>query len=80
MAKLFAAEASHKVVDTALQIHGGYGYMKEYAIERLSLIHISSTQYGRGTQGYYDYEADEQLLAAPVSIADCGDADVLRCV
>ncbi len=35
MAKLFAAEASHKVVDTALQIHGGYGYMKEYPIERL---------------------------------------------
>ena len=35
MAKLFAAEASHKVVDTALQIHGGYGYMKEYAIERI---------------------------------------------
>jgi hypothetical protein len=34
-AKLFAAEASHKVVDTALQIHGGYGYMKEYAIERI---------------------------------------------
>lgn len=35
MAKLFAAEASHKVVDTALQIHGGYGYMKEYPIERI---------------------------------------------
>lgn len=35
MAKLFAAEASHKVVDTALQVHGGYGYMKEYPIERL---------------------------------------------
>lgn len=35
MAKLFAAEASHKIVDTALQIHGGYGYMKEYPIERI---------------------------------------------
>ncbi len=35
MAKLFAAEASHKIVTTALQIHGGYGYMKEYPIERL---------------------------------------------
>ena len=23
------------MVDTALQIHGGYGYMKEYAIERI---------------------------------------------
>lgn len=35
MAKLFAAEASHKIVTNALQIHGGYGYMKEYPIERL---------------------------------------------
>lgn len=35
MAKLFTAEASHKIVTTALQIHGGYGYMKEYPIERL---------------------------------------------
>lgn len=35
MAKLFGAEASHKIVTTALQIHGGYGYMKEYPIERM---------------------------------------------
>ena len=34
-AKLFASEAAHRVVDKALQIHGGYGYMKEYPIERL---------------------------------------------
>ena len=39
-------------------------------------IREASTQYGRGTQGYYDYEADEQMLAAPITIADCGDADV----
>lgn len=35
MAKLFASETAHYVVDRALQIHGGYGYMKEYTIERL---------------------------------------------
>ncbi|MEL7566594.1 MAG: acyl-CoA dehydrogenase family protein [Dehalobacterium sp.] len=35
MAKLFAAEAAHRVVDKALQIHGGYGYMKDYPIERM---------------------------------------------
>ncbi|MBI2954887.1 MAG: acyl-CoA dehydrogenase family protein [Chloroflexi bacterium] len=34
MAKLFASEMSHRVVHKALQIHGGYGYMKEYPIER----------------------------------------------
>ena len=35
MVKLFAAEMSHRVCHKALQIHGGYGYMKEYKIERL---------------------------------------------
>jgi len=35
MAKLYASETAHWVVDRALQIHGGYGYMKEYPIERL---------------------------------------------
>lgn len=35
MAKLFASEACHKVVTESLRIHGGYGYSKEYTIERL---------------------------------------------
>lgn len=35
MAKLFASEACHRVVTEALRIHGGYGYAKEYTIERL---------------------------------------------
>jgi butyryl-CoA dehydrogenase len=34
MAKLFAAEMAHRVTHDALQIHGGYGYVKEYAAER----------------------------------------------
>lgn len=33
-AKLFAAEAACKVTDLAVQIHGGYGYSKAYAVER----------------------------------------------
>jgi butyryl-CoA dehydrogenase len=33
-AKLFAAEASCTVTDLAVQIHGGYGYSKAYAVER----------------------------------------------
>ncbi len=33
-AKLFASEASCKVTDLAVQIHGGYGYSKAYAVER----------------------------------------------
>ena len=35
MAKLFASEMSHRVCHKSLQIHGGYGYMKDYKIERL---------------------------------------------
>jgi butyryl-CoA dehydrogenase len=35
IAKLFASEMSHRVCHKSLQIHGGYGYMKDYKIERL---------------------------------------------
>ncbi|MFZ5644872.1 MAG: acyl-CoA dehydrogenase family protein [Bacillota bacterium] len=34
MAKLIGAQVSHKVADMALQIHGGYGYMMEYEVQR----------------------------------------------
>ena len=34
MAKLFATRVCHEVADDCVQIHGGYGYMKEYEIER----------------------------------------------
>ncbi len=34
MAKLYASEAANRIVNQAVQIHGGYGYMKEYAVER----------------------------------------------
>jgi short/branched chain acyl-CoA dehydrogenase len=35
MAKLYTGELSHRVVNQALQIHGGYGYMDEFPISRL---------------------------------------------
>ena len=34
MAKLFASEAANRAVAHAVQIHGGAGYVKEYAVER----------------------------------------------
>ena len=34
MAKLFASEMANKVAYQALQIHGGYGYTKEFPVER----------------------------------------------
>ena len=35
MAKLFASETAMRATRSAIQIHGGYGYMREYEIERL---------------------------------------------
>jgi len=34
MAKLFASEAACRITGQAVQLHGGYGYMKEYPVER----------------------------------------------
>ncbi|RNL77292.1 acyl-CoA dehydrogenase family protein [Nocardioides marmorisolisilvae] len=35
MAKMIASEYAHEVVEDSFRIHGGYGYSKEYEIERL---------------------------------------------
>ena len=35
MAKLFSTEVSERVCYKAIQIHGGYGYVREYAVERM---------------------------------------------
>jgi len=34
MAKLFASEAASRVTNKAIQVHGGYGFIKDYAVER----------------------------------------------
>ena len=34
MAKLYATEAANRVAYQAVQMHGGYGYMREFAVER----------------------------------------------
>ena len=36
MAKLFASEMAEKVCSDAIQIHGGYGYLQDYAVERIA--------------------------------------------
>ena len=35
MSKLYAAEMANRVAYKAVQIHGGYGYIKDYAVERI---------------------------------------------
>lgn len=48
MAKLFASEVSSKVTNLAIQIHGGYGYIKEFPVERY-LRDAKLTEIGEGT-------------------------------
>lgn len=48
MAKLFASETATRVCNDALQIHGGYGYTREFAIER-HLRDAKLCEIGEGT-------------------------------
>lgn len=50
MAKWWATENHRKVVDTALQIHGGYGFMEEYEISRHYLDSRVDTIYAGSTE------------------------------
>ncbi len=47
-AKLFASEVSSRATNAALQIHGGYGYVTEYPVERY-LRDAKLTEIGEGT-------------------------------
>ena len=35
MAKLFASEMAERVCSAAIQVHGGYGYLSDFPVERL---------------------------------------------
>lgn len=48
MAKQFASDAAVKAALDAVQIYGGYGYMKDYPVERL-LRDAKVTQIYEGT-------------------------------
>mgnify|MGYP001788140109 CR=1 FL=1 len=62
MAKLFASEASTRACNKALQIHGGYGYTREFAVER----HLRDTkicEIGEGTSEVQRMVIAKHLLA-----------------
>jgi alkylation response protein AidB-like acyl-CoA dehydrogenase len=48
MAKLFASEVARQVTNDAIQVHGGYGYVTEYHVERY-LRDAKLTEIGEGT-------------------------------
>ena len=62
IAKLYSGEMSNRVVNWALQVHGGYGYMDEFAISRLyrdqKILEI-----GEGTN-----EVQRMVIARPLGL------------
>jgi alkylation response protein AidB-like acyl-CoA dehydrogenase len=48
MAKVYASEAAWRVCNRAVQVHGGYGYTREFAVER-HLRDVRVTQIYEGT-------------------------------
>jgi len=48
MAKLYASEVAQRVTNDAIQVHGGYGYISEYRVERY-LRDAKLTEIGEGT-------------------------------
>jgi len=63
MAKLFASEIAMKVTTDAIQVHGGYGYIKEYEVER----------YFRDAKITQIYEGTSQILKLVIARAVLGD-------
>ncbi len=57
MAKLFASEMVNRVTAKALQIHGGYGYTKEYPVER----------YYRDARVFTIYEGTSEIQRVVIS-------------
>ncbi|HYC07815.1 MAG TPA: acyl-CoA dehydrogenase family protein, partial [Candidatus Binatia bacterium] len=47
-AKLFASEVSSRATNAGIQVHGGYGYVEEYKVERF-LRDAKLTEIGEGT-------------------------------
>lgn len=62
IAKLFASEMAVRTSNQAIQIHGGYGYMKEYHVERY-LRDAKLMEIGEGTSEIQRIVISRQLLA-----------------
>jgi alkylation response protein AidB-like acyl-CoA dehydrogenase len=62
MAKLYASEVATRACNQALQIHGGYGYMKDYPIERY-LRDAKICEIGEGTSEIQRLIIARQLLS-----------------
>ncbi|MFQ5691087.1 MAG: acyl-CoA dehydrogenase family protein [Gemmatimonadota bacterium] len=61
MAKLFASEAAMDVTTRAVQLHGGYGYSREYEVERM-MRDAKITEIGEGTSEIQKIVISRELL------------------
>lgn len=61
MAKLFASETAMDVTTRAVQLHGGYGYSREYAVERM-MRDAKITEIGEGTSEIQKVVIARELL------------------
>jgi alkylation response protein AidB-like acyl-CoA dehydrogenase len=61
MAKLFASEAAVRCADQALQIHGGYGFIKDYPVEKF-YRDVKLCTIGEGTSEIQRMVIARQLL------------------
>lgn len=63
IAKLYASEAANKVTLQAIQLHGGYGYIREYPVERM-FRDAKLTEIGEGTSEIQRLVIARSLLSA----------------
>jgi alkylation response protein AidB-like acyl-CoA dehydrogenase len=63
MAKLFASEHAWKICDHALQVHGGYGYVRDFPVER-ALRDVRVTRIYEGTSEIQRIVIAKNLLRA----------------
>ncbi len=62
MAKLFASEAAEKICSEAIQVHGGYGYLKDFPVERI-FRDVRITQIYEGTSDIQRMVISRQIAA-----------------
>ena len=61
MAKLFASEAAMDITSMAVQLHGGYGYSREYPVERM-MRDAKITEIGEGTSEILKIVISREML------------------
>ncbi len=69
IAKVSASEAATWTADEAIQIHGGYGYMRHYPVEKLL----------RDAKGAEIYEGTNEIMRMVIAreiLRDAGDVNV----